>query len=120
MQSCSLHPDYPFYLPGSRYNISEFPPLNSSQKDHRHKEGTEKVPSEIKGEKNSHKVPMNALRIAYLRQGVNYLSNIARKRAYTNTTVQALNLTVVFQCPRHKRAHCAAFLQAAGVQFFLG
>jgi len=42
---------------------------------------------------------MNALRIAYLRQGVNYLSNIARKRAYTNTTVQALNLTVVFQCP---------------------
>lgn len=42
---------------------------------------------------------MNALRIAYLRQRANYLSNIARKRAYTNTIVQALNLTVVFQCP---------------------
>jgi len=42
---------------------------------------------------------MNALRIAYLRQRVNYISNIARKRAYTNTIVQALNLTVVFQCP---------------------
>jgi hypothetical protein len=71
-------------------------------------EGTEKIPSEIK-KKNSNKFRINALRIAYLQQRVNCFSNIARKRAYTNTIVQALNLTVVFQCPPSLAPGISAF-----------
>ena len=75
-------------------------------------EGTEKVPSEITGKKNSHKFQMNVLRIAYLRKRVWYSSNIAWKRACTIVFVQALNFTLVFQWPRYS---CRAFLMVVGI-----
>jgi hypothetical protein len=62
-------------------------------------EGTEKVPLEIQREKNSQNWQFNGLRLAYLQQRAYYLSNIARKRACAIIFAQALNLSVVFQCP---------------------